>query len=303
MEKIHYGEINCEKDNCSNKAHWYLDQNYLCGVHARKNTDREALPKFSKKETQERLTEKITKDKKLIGRARRKNADAGRRGRIILCRMWMYRNPENKSGFLKVYPNFKHQNKKDGFGCMRLSPTALGPVHHGQPGLPPAKNIENFHRGNKVFAEEMDEDGNPSKEYYENRECFYLDDKPHRHKFVGAGKNKNIPKYFIWVDKDGFERRLTYIESRQFYCTFYERLASQEKDFKRLLQLYRKGFNLQICGYDAHPMSIDQIQEEYLNPEIPFGHERVLVSMLLLWDTPGEFPWRKHQTFEILSDP
>jgi hypothetical protein len=58
----------------------------------------------------------------------------------------MMKNPEHIEGFLKVFPNYKHQNRQDGFGCMKLSPKYLGPVDHGQPDLPPALNIENFHQ-------------------------------------------------------------------------------------------------------------------------------------------------------------
>lgn len=38
-------------------------------------------------------------------------------------------------------------------------------------------------------------------------------------------------------NRDGQERRLSYVDSRQFYCNFYERLASQKSDFKRLVEL------------------------------------------------------------------
>ncbi len=178
---------------------------------------------------------------------------------------------------MNVFPNFKHQNRKDGYGCRKLSPMYLGPVEHGQPNLPPSKNIENFHQFSKVFQEEVDKDGNPSKLFYKNRLSGYLDDTPHRHKFKGKEKNKNIPLYFMWVDKDGKEHRLDYITSRQFYCNFYARLASEKKDFKHLVELINKGYNIQICGYDANPIHYDEdnlvenIEKEYLNPDAPFG--------------------------------
>jgi hypothetical protein len=103
------------------------------------------------------------------------------------------KEPEHHKGFLKVFPNFKHQGRKDGYGCKSLSPMYLGPVHHGQPGLPAAENIENFHQGSKCFEEETDEEGNPSEVYVENRLKFYKDPIPHRHKYHGKEKNKNTP--------------------------------------------------------------------------------------------------------------
>lgn len=154
----------------------------------------------------------------------------------------------------------------------------------------------------QVFAQECDGEGNPSQLYVKNRLRFYQDPVPHRHKYKGrdASGNKNIPLYFLWVDRDGSEHRLSYIESRQFYCTFYERLASQEPDLARLLELMKEGTNLQICGYDAQPLPPGQtVEEAYLDPSTPFGHERVLYTMLLYHDHPEQFPWRIHKTFEF----
>lgn len=131
---------------------------------------------------------------------------------------------------------------------------------------------------------------------YENRLKFYNDPIPHRHKYRGTGDNPNIPLYFIWVDKGGKEHRLTYIESRQFYCNFYERFALESKDFLYIKSLVMSGVNIQICGYDAAPL-VGSIEEEYLNPRVPFGHERVLYTLLMV--PPEEYPWRKYKTFEF----
>ncbi|ELR15981.1 uncharacterized protein ACA1_221470 [Acanthamoeba castellanii str. Neff] len=142
----------------------------------------------------------------------------------------MMRDPAPVPGFRHVYPNFRHQNKANGFSCAQLSPMSLRPVDHGQPGLPPALNIENFHQDSKVFPEELYTEGNPGQLYVANRLRFYADPVPHRHKYHGTtGITINIPAYF--------ERRLSYVDSRQFYCNFYERLASQKSDFKRLVEL------------------------------------------------------------------
>jgi hypothetical protein len=57
---------------------------------------------------------------------------------------------------------------------------------------------------------------------------------------------------------------------------------------------------LQICGPDAYGVSIvskNGIEEEYLNPKVPFGHERVLLTILTL--EPEDYPWRKYKTFEF----
>ena len=63
----------------------------------------------------------------------------------------MMKKPELIDGYLNVFPNYKHQNRKDGYGCAKLSPKSLGPVNHGMPNLPIAKNIENYHQFAKFW--------------------------------------------------------------------------------------------------------------------------------------------------------
>ncbi len=206
------------------------------------------------------------------------------------------KSPENHKGYLKVFPNFRHQTRKDGFGCAQLSPMNLGPVHHGQPGLSPALNIENFHQGSKCFQQEVGPDGNPSTLFYENQQRFFEDPEPYRHKYKGKEKNKNIPLYFVWIDQNGQEHHLTYVESRQFYCTFYELLATAREDFLTLKEYLKRGYNLQICGYDGRPVETNDFEREYLDASKPFGHELVLAALLTV--SPATYPWRSSKVKE-----
>ena len=293
--QTYYGENRCQKEGCRNKAYYLCNELNVCGVHSKKGP-RSELPHRPADQAKQLKEQQRQREDEIIEQAHLDNERAGRRGQVVLSRLLMMREPESIPGFRKVFPNYKHQNRTDGFGCRSLSPMFLGPVKHGQPGLPDALNIENFHQSGKVFREEVDAQGNPTALYYENRLKFYLDPVPHRHKYSGTEKNKNIPLYFIWVDKTGQEHRLNYIESRQFYCTFYERLAMVQPDFQQLQQMLDNGYNLQICGYDARPIN-RPIMEEYLDPSRPFGHELVLYT--LLTHQPQDYPWRKHQTFEF----
>jgi hypothetical protein len=70
-------------------------------------------------------------------------------------------------------------------------------------------------------------------------------------------------------------------------------------DFQQLKAWREDGFNLAIHGYDAFPMKTtkEDIEQTYLNPKEPFGHERVLMSMLCLKEE--EYPWRIYKTFEF----
>ena len=101
--------------------------------------------------------------------------------------------------------------------------------------------------------------------------------------------NKNIPLYSIHLDKNGAERRYTYVQSRYFYCHQYEKLAPKTDDFKKLKQMLNEGINLQIVGYDAYPIT-KSLQEHYEDPDKPFGHEIVLYTLLVVKD-PENYPW------------
>src|SRR5205085_6463306 len=158
-------------------------------------------------------------------------------------------------------------SKWQGMGLVRpsLSPMSIGPIDHGQPGLPPSLNLENFHQGNKKFPCETVE------QFLETRLALYQSPFPQRHKFKGVG---NIPEFSVWIDKNGVQWQIDYITSRQFYCNFYERFVSIHQDFQELRSLLEQGYDLVICGPDAH--SMNDVNEAYLNPVNPFGHERVL---------------------------
>lgn len=306
-EIVYYGERECEHGGnaasaCKNKAYWKQNKLYMCGVHAKDKLHRIALPKMSKADKAAAREKEFALHQASLQKRAEANRAAGMKGTISMQRMRMMHNPVITPGLLLVFPNFRHQNRKDGFGCSDLSPMSLGPVNHGQPGLPPARNIENFHQGTKCFREEaIPGTEDPGPRYYENRLKFYMDEQPHRHKFYGEHKtNKNVPLYFLWTDKDAKEHRLSYVESRQFYCTFYERLARDIYKFWELCKKMWDGTDICICGYDAIPLAEGEtIEDAYLDPTKPFGHERVLYAMLTNLNDPTHLPWRKHKTFDF----
>lgn len=208
-------------------------------------------------------------------------------------------NPIIQDGYIAVYPNFVASYRRaNGAGLPALSPMSLGPVTHSHPGLPPALNLENYWNGSKLFACETDEEGNPLPIWYERRISKWLDSVPTRWKFgktkaehlkVSGGVSNAIGAVY-WDDALGRERRYPYLEARQFYAGWYERLASQTEEFEGLLDGLQNGVRLQIIGPDA-PKAFDcnrSMESYYTDPSNPFGHEMVLASMLM-----GEHPWRK----------
>lgn len=288
---------------CQRIAYYTLKNEVRCGYHASKN-ERKVLPRnphakeIRIKQLKAHHTEVMTLAKE--------NQSLGKKGSVRCTKLRMMQTPALIPGYLNVFPNNKHQNRQDGFGCASLSPMRLGPVDHGQPGLAKALNLENFHQGNKVFLEETEEaepkvwgskEPEPKQEFFKRQKAMYLDPNPHRHKFPKMKGNKNIPLYSVWVKKDGNLQKCTYIESRQFYCTFYERLAVQTDDFKTLVNFIEKGVNLNIIGYDAPKNGVTDIEKHYLNETEPFGHELVLYTLLTA--QPKEYPWRKYTTFSF----
>lgn len=297
------GETSCQAllkngSPCQNTAS-YEDiptGKYVCGVHSKANS-RHDLPVNPDKNSLR--DEAISCWMSGVAESASGRKNLGRLGKLSTYKMKMMKKVPLKEGVLNIFPNFKHQNRKDGIGCSELSPMSLGPVKHNQPGLPESLSIENFHQGSKVFFSELDEDGNPSEEFYSTQKEYFLDPVPHRHKKTSG--NKNIPEYFVWKTADGQEHHLSYIESRQFYCNFYERLASQTESYQQLLDLLRNGFNLCICGYDAFTPT-ESSEFHYLDDSRPFGHEMVLYTMLK-FDLYGfdkrDLPWRIYKNFDF----
>lgn len=181
----------------------------------------------------------------------------------------------------------------------QLSPMMLGPVEHNQPGLPPSQNLENFHQFNKVFDSEVIE-GTITSDWYDRRIKGYNDVIPHRYKLGPTKREHNMRAgnclFSIYVDPDGNELHYNYIGSRVFYCTWYERLASQTEQYKDLLDMVSNyKISITIAGYDARDADVitsDLAMEWYLDDTKPFGHEMVLATMIALRDTPELYPWR-----------
>eukprot|EP00727_Mastigamoeba_balamuthi_P006361 m51a1_g2345 hypothetical protein (302) ;mRNA; f:570478-571383 len=288
------GEATCAR--CANRAYYSVGKAkaVFCGRHAPADL-RTKLLQRPREQREAAMAARMAQHALTVERARHTD---GTPGTVTLQRLRMMHTPELVPGKAMVFPNNRHGSHPMAcFNCCELSPMRLGPVEHGQPGLPPSKNVENFHQGTKVFRQETDKNRNPTEKYYKNRLAAYQDPVAHRHKFQGTDQaNKNIPLYFIWVDKEGTEHRLTYVQSRQFYCTFYERLASARPEYARLREMLASGTSLEICGYDAFPFDpVADAERAYLDSTKPFGHERVLAVMLSL--PPEQYPWRKHKTF------
>jgi hypothetical protein len=235
----YYGEQLCESivkstnSSCLNNAYFISDNILLCGVHCKKYNNVITLPKNPNKAIVTKT--KLEEIKKEIEYVAQQNKFNGKSGNVIVSKLLMMKNPKYEKGYLNVFPNYKHQNRQDGFGCMKLSPKSLGPVCHNMPGLPDATSIENYHQFAKFWKFELDENGNVLEKYKNDRITAYTSP-PLRHKYdkkilLQYNNNINIPEFSLFYDKYGNEKRYTYLQCRYFYCHFYEILATKEDDF------------------------------------------------------------------------
>ena len=346
----YYGEAVCT--TCKKRAYYGVGLKPFCGVHsqlAKKANTRITLPKNPKAKANQSAN--LEDHKRSIEEARLKNLGAAKRGTITTYKMKMMKSPPLVPGVLNVFPNCRHQNRKDGWGCASLSPRSLGPFYHGEPGrLPPiVKTVEAFHQARKVFPWSYDAKTDTIHPEFETLQSVMYDDPfPYRHQYdfivaypgmcekrkqrprqilapgVTVPKNmtkkSNVPLFSVWRvlaeknaddrvndndhDHDGMKanytvKRMTYIESRQFYCAAMELLVPVQPDWTKLKALVRDGTNICICGYDAQHIDTTTVEERYLNPAKPFGHEDVLIAMLLS-DQSETWPWNVHRT-EVIN--
>lgn len=81
---------------------------------------------------------------------------------------------------------------------------------------------------------------------------------------------------------DGLE---PWVKSRVWYCVAYEQSAGMTGAFTFLETLVSLGVNVLLLGPDGFPME-EGVDAAYVSEDYPFGHERVLASMLM-----GSRPW------------
>jgi hypothetical protein len=334
---VYYGQVPCrgktkEGKKCQNKAYYEWQGSYYCGSHCRpsKCGDRKTLPK-DPDAALNRRRELLLWHREVEEVALAKQA-VGTHGHVVVGKLRMVKSPPHLPGYLAVFPNYRHGERVDGFGCSSLSPKSMGPVDHGMPGIPIALNLENYHQGAKIFSNEVkvrsgneqELDSSPFRwqilpEAIELRKHMYADPVPHRHKFdypqmkrlvaksggihdATGGDNVNRPLFSVFYHlKTGKERRYAYLQARFFYCYWYEQLSWGNTELEALRTKIRNGYNLHILGYDGRPVvrrnknegMINCLYRYYLNKEQPFGHELVLFSLLVLGRRSHHYPWNR----------
>lgn len=158
-----------------------------------------------------------------------------------------------------------------------LSPFIIGPceLYEYEGEHLNSLNMENAWQFSKVYEEHVDENGEPTDEYWEWARKGWGDSKAHRYP---AGKGR-IPEYSLW-DGD----RLGYIEARKkIYVPLYAEAVLKTDAFRRLKEMYEDGQNLALRdwdGYDHRAKGIDTLSEVLNNPNRKMGHAFVLMMLL-----------------------
>jgi hypothetical protein len=200
---------------CNNKASWYYDSSYRCGVHSKvPGKGDTSAPRVELPENPDKEADKLKSITKHLDALDLNAQSKQGSGTVSMYRIQMRKEVPLVPGKLNIFPNRRHGNRLDGLGLPSMSPMNLGPVNHGQPGLPMSKCVENYHQSNKVFENEVTELGVPNELFFSKQVEMYTSDVPQRHKYT----KKDRPLYSVHLTADGKLKRFDYVQSRYFYC-------------------------------------------------------------------------------------
>jgi len=156
-----------------------------------------------------------------------------------------------------------------------FSPFILGPVKlYSGAVTPKALNVENAWQFSKVYACHVDDNGDPTDEYFKWAKKGWLDRRAHRYP-MGKGA---IPEYSWWAGE-----KLGYIEARKrIYFPLYAQAVIRTKAFGLLKNGYDSGKKIVLWDYDGYDyLSMDMSLKDVLNdPSRPMGHAFVLASLI-----------------------
>lgn len=189
---------------------------------------------------------------------------------------------------------------KDKKFVSEISPLYIGPVVSSDGLL--ARTFENLWQYGKVYPKiydvnrkivpGIDEDGNPTREFYEWRKRFYelKKEKGDRHPALPSAIRHRDCKYMVYFNEKNELEKLDYVTSRKkIYIPEYAKLIVNTDSFKDIKKLYENGEKIALCDFDAwnyYGPNLDQdttIVEVVNNPNFKVGHGYV-IKMLLQGD-------------------
>ncbi|MDD4120673.1 MAG: hypothetical protein PHG90_03720 [Clostridia bacterium] len=182
-------------------------------------------------------------------------------GKVIVINKYT-RTPE---GFMRI--DCTSGNRKWAPFC---SPFRLGPVQC-YAGLE-SKNMENAWQFSKVYADQVDANGDPTPEYFEWRDKGYSNPDPIRHPHEGK------PLYIYWNGE-----KYGYIEARKkVYIPLYANAFVKGGGYKMLKDLLKDN-NIALAdfdGYDFKALGLSSY-EDVINYEKRSLAHAFIIAMLL----------------------
>ena len=159
----------------------------------------------------------------------------------------------------------------------------LGPVIHTHKDVPSAHNLMNYFVYSKVYPRDMDGNGDPTPDFFQKRIEGFLNYQASISKYDDV---PDLPEYTLFTWPNGEHHRYTYVQAKYFFCKWYEFLARDQYDFKRLKSVI---FTEKILLVGPYGHNVSNIYAMYLG-EFPFMAEHTLYSMLTI-DDPEQYPW------------
>ena len=156
-----------------------------------------------------------------------------------------------------------------------LSPFFLGPVECY--GGHVAQNVENAWQYSKVYKCHVDENGNPTEEYFKWRDKGWACEEAHRHPM-----GKEIPLYSYW-EIEGKPVKLGYIEGRKkIYIPMYAQAVFKNPFGLDLIKSLLRQNNVALADFDGYNhKALGQSYYDVLNnPLKKMGHAFVLGMLI-----------------------
>ena len=153
-----------------------------------------------------------------------------------------------------------------------LSPFFLGPCRLYNDLI--SQNMENAWQYSKVYLDQVDQEGNPTKNYFNWAKTGWNKSRADRYP---RGKGAK-PLYSYWNGE-----KLDYIEARKkIYIPLYANAVQKTDSFQRLVEIYQKNKSITLFDFDGYDylslkMTLQQVIED---PTRKMGHGFVLAMLL-----------------------
>lgn len=160
-------------------------------------------------------------------------------------------------------------SRSNDFG-KNLSPFFLGPVdlYNGHF----AHKMENAWQYTKVYKEHVDNNNNPTNEYWQWAHEGWYNVRAIRYP-MGKGLK---PLYSLWDDQ-----RMDYITARRFiYIPLYVQAVKNTVSFRKLQKVHKDNTDITLLDFDAYDHTGCTWDQVINNPHKKMGHAFVLAMLL-----------------------